>query len=175
MLDQRFAIAYAQSVPQGISVLTQWFAALQERNLQGMADVMHFPFGIFEQSEAFRVDTAADLTSHAPPSLNMNLHPERFTDHDGYMQPGAYDVFESIETLCQDPVNCAMAMPAPSGLGLHAMLDGRFPITYEESVPQGVRVLNMTTNPERFTDHDGYIKAGSYDILWGWKCCSMIR
>lgn len=110
MLDQRFPIAYSQSVPQGVSVLTQWFVALQERNLQGMADVMHFPFGIFEQSEAFRVDTAADLISHAPPSLNMNLHPERFTDHDGYMQPGAYDVFESVETLCVDPVNCAMSM-----------------------------------------------------------------
>jgi hypothetical protein len=110
MLDQRFPIAYSQSVPQGVSVLTQWFVALQQQDLKGMADVMHFPFGVFEQSEAFRVDTAADLISHAPPSLNVNPHPERFTDHDGYMQPGAYDVFESIETLCVDPVNCAMAL-----------------------------------------------------------------
>lgn len=110
MLDQRFPVAYSQSIPQGVSVLTQWFVALQQQDLKGMADVMHFPFGVFEQSEAFRVDTAADLISHAPPSLNVNPHPERFTDHDGYMQPGAYDVFESIETLCVDPVNCAMAM-----------------------------------------------------------------
>jgi hypothetical protein len=110
MLDQRFPVAYSQAVPQGVSVLTQWFVALQEQNLKGMADVMHFPFGVFESAEAFRVDTAADLVSHAPPSLNMNPHPERFTDHDGYMQPGAYDVFEGIETLCVDPVNCAMSL-----------------------------------------------------------------
>jgi hypothetical protein len=110
MLDQRFPVTYSQSVPQGISVLTQWFVALQERNPQGMADLMHFPFGVFEQSEAFRVGTAADLISHAPPSMNFNPHPERFTDHDGYMQPGAYDVFEGVETLCVDPVNCAMSM-----------------------------------------------------------------
>jgi len=110
MLDQRFPVTYSQSIPQGVSVLTQWFVALQERNPQGMADLMHFPFGIFEQSEAFRVSAAADLISHAPPSLNFNPHPERFTDHDGYMQPGAYDVFEGVETLCVDPVNCAMSM-----------------------------------------------------------------
>src|ERR1700722_16949617 len=29
----------------------------------------------------------------------------------------------------------------PSALGAHAMLDGRFPITYEESIPEGVRVF----------------------------------
>jgi hypothetical protein len=29
----------------------------------------------------------------------------------------------------------------PATLGPHAMLDGRFPITYEESIPEGVRVL----------------------------------
>src|SRR5580693_326544 len=32
MLDQRFPTTYSQSVPQGVSILTQWFVALQERN-----------------------------------------------------------------------------------------------------------------------------------------------
>ncbi len=42
-----------------------------------------FPFlECSRQSEAFRVSAAADLISHAPPSLNFNPHPERFTDHD---------------------------------------------------------------------------------------------
>src|SRR5204863_1071698 len=94
MVDQRFPVAYQTSMPQGVSCLTQFFVALSERNLKGMADVMHFPFGSFEASEAVRVDTPEQLIAHAPASMNMSLHPERFTDHDGYLKPGAYDVFE---------------------------------------------------------------------------------
>jgi hypothetical protein len=104
---------------------------------------------------------------------------------------------------------------APPGLKPNAMLDNRFPITFENSVPEATKVLigyfgaisqrdlkgvaeylhypfasyegtdpvvvqtvdeliakapasiNMTTNPERYSDHDGYIKAGSYDAIDG--------
>src|ERR1700679_2803109 len=57
MLDQRFPVAYQNSVPQAVSCVIQFFAALSERNLKGMADVMHFPFGSFEASEAVRVNS----------------------------------------------------------------------------------------------------------------------
>src|SRR5579863_4643048 len=40
------------------------------------------------------------------------------------------------------PPQAANADPqTPTQLGQHAMLDGRFPITFEDSVPQGVKVL----------------------------------
>src|SRR5262245_37693478 len=110
MLDQRFPVSYQASIPQGISILTQFFVAQSERNLKGIADLMHFPFGSFEAVDAVVVKTPEDLIAHAPASLNMNEHPERYTDHDGFLKPGAYDVLEGFEVLNFDPKVCAMSM-----------------------------------------------------------------
>jgi hypothetical protein len=35
--------------------------------------------------------------AHAPASLNMTEKPERYSDHDVHLQPGAYDVLEGLE------------------------------------------------------------------------------
>jgi len=110
MVDQRFPVTYQTSIPQGVSILTQFFVALSERNSKGIADLLHFPFGSWEAVDAVVVKTAEEFLAHAPASLNMNDHPERFTDHDGFLKPGAYDVFEGLEVLNVDPKMCAMSM-----------------------------------------------------------------
>src|SRR5271165_1320413 len=43
MVDNRFPVTYATSVPQGVSLVTQYFVALSERNPKGIADLLHFP------------------------------------------------------------------------------------------------------------------------------------
>ena len=48
--------------------------------------------------------------AHAPASMNLTEHPERLTDHDGYLQPGCYYVFDSLEILASDPVNVSLAL-----------------------------------------------------------------
>ncbi|MGA9885822.1 MAG: twin-arginine translocation signal domain-containing protein [Candidatus Acidiferrales bacterium] len=102
--DLRFPICYKDSVPSAVRVMTDYFAALGERNLKAMADLLHFPFGTFERTDAIVVQTPDDLIAHAPASLNMTEHPERFTDHDGYLQPGCYDVLDGIEIFNSNPV-----------------------------------------------------------------------
>lgn len=102
--DLRFPICYKESVPAAVGVMTQYFAALSQRDLKGMAEMLHFPFGTFERTEAVVVRSPDELMAHAPASMNMTEHPERFTDHDGYLKPGCYDVLDGIEIFNSDPV-----------------------------------------------------------------------
>lgn len=108
--DLRFPICYKDSVPAAVRVMTEYFAALGQRDLKGMAEMLHFPFGTFERTDAVVVQTADDLMVHAPASMNMSDHPERFTDHDGYLQPGTYDVLDGIEIFNSNPVAVNLSM-----------------------------------------------------------------
>jgi hypothetical protein len=102
--DLRFPMCYKESVPAAVGVMTQYFAALGQRDLEGMAEMLHFPLGTFERTEAVVVHSPEELTAHAPASMNMTEHPERFTDHDGYLKPDCYDVLDGIEIFNCNPV-----------------------------------------------------------------------
>jgi hypothetical protein len=102
--DLRFPLCYKESVPAAVGVMTQYFAALGQRDLQGIAEMLHFPFGTFEGTEAVVVHNPDELMARAPASMNMTDHPERFTDHDGYLKPGCYDVLDGIEIFNSNPV-----------------------------------------------------------------------
>lgn len=111
MLDSRFPLAWETSVPEGVRVLTQYFAALARRDLRGMAETLHFPFGTFEGTEPIVVESLEQLMDSPPPSLNVrDEDPERFTAHDGYLKPGSYDVFMGMEVVNSDPVHVGLAM-----------------------------------------------------------------
>ena len=102
--DLRFPVCYKESVPAAVGVMTQYFAALGQRDSKGMAEMLHFPFGTFERTEGLVVRSPDELMAHAPASMNMTEHPERFTDHDGYLKPGCYDVLDGIEIFNSNPV-----------------------------------------------------------------------
>jgi hypothetical protein len=110
MLDNRFPVTFSDSVPKACQVLMGYFTALSQRDLKGMADYLHFPFATFEGVEAVLVNTPEELMRRTPPSMNMNMDPERFTDHDSYMKPGCYDIFQGFEVLCMDPVIVGISM-----------------------------------------------------------------
>jgi hypothetical protein len=90
--------------------MTQYFAALGHRDLKGMAEMLHFPFGTFERTEAVVVRSPDELMAHAPASMNMTEHPERFTDHDGYLKSGCYDVLDGIEIFNSNPVAANLSL-----------------------------------------------------------------
>jgi hypothetical protein len=108
--DLRYPLCYETPTIEGVRVLTQYFAALSRRDARSMADNMHFPFGSFEGTEPVSVKTPEELLSKAPPSMNLNPNPERFTDHDSYMKAGCYDVFGGLEVFNSDPVSVNMAL-----------------------------------------------------------------
>jgi hypothetical protein len=110
MLDYRFPMTYESSVPAGVRVLTQYFAALARRDLKGMADALHFPFASYEKTNAVVVNSIDEFMAHPPASMNLTLNPERFTDHDGYLKPGCYDAFDGLEVIAADPISAAMSL-----------------------------------------------------------------
>lgn len=110
MVDNRFPVTFQTSVPQGIGILTQFFTALNQRDLREIADLLHFPFATFEGTEAVIVNSPEELLARPPASLNMTTNPERYSGHDGYLKPGAYDVLDGIEVLNFDPVLCGLSL-----------------------------------------------------------------
>lgn len=110
MLDNRYPATFSESVPRAVQVLMGYFTALTQRDLNGMAEYLHFPFGSFEGTDPVQVSTPEELLRRAPPSMNTSVNPERFTDHDGYMKAGSYDIFRSLEVLTCDPVVVGIAM-----------------------------------------------------------------
>lgn len=109
VLDLRDPVSYS-GVADATRVLMDHFKALGQRDIKGVADTLHFPYGTFEQSEAVLVKTVDDFLASPPASVNMTTNPERFTDHDGFIRRGSYDVFGGIEVFNCDRVQVNMAM-----------------------------------------------------------------
>lgn len=108
--DLRFSICYFPSVPQSARVMTRFFHALAQRDLKMMADSLQFPFASWEGTNRVVVNTPEDLIANPPPSLSTSMDPVRFTDHDGYMKRGSYDVFGGMEFITSDPIQSVLSM-----------------------------------------------------------------
>jgi len=93
---------------------------------------MHFPVASFEGAEPVVVARREDLLKSAPPSINLSERPERFTDHDGYLEPGCYDTFEGLEVLNASAicVNLALSYNRYDRTGHHLLrCDGVYCVT----------------------------------------------
>lgn len=102
--DARFPMTYETSVPAAVGVLTQHLKALSQRDLKALSKTMQYPFASYEGTDPVIIASAEELIAKAPPSMNISLNPERFTDHDSYIKDGSYDVLNGIEIFNSD--NC---------------------------------------------------------------------
>jgi len=185
MLDYRFPMTYENSIPSGVAVLMQYFAALTRRDLKGMADALHFPFASYEGTTPVVVQTVEDFIAHPPASMDLTLKPERFTDHDGYLQPDSYDVFDNLEVLASDPVNVSLALTyfryAKGGFkilrcqGIYAVTnnDGRWAIQLISTVFTPAEMMNVPFNDTAETarrlriTHDLAFNVGDHQLESG--------
>lgn len=108
--DQRYPLCFQAPVTEGVRVLMDYFTGLVKRDGKAMADAMHFPFRTIEGISSVVVKTPEELLTKAPASMNLTMNPERFTDHDGYMKPGCYDVFDRVEVLHSDPISVNLVL-----------------------------------------------------------------
>jgi hypothetical protein len=125
-LDSRFPVSFAEPVAQGLRLVTEYFTALSQRNLQALAQTLHFPFAIYEDIEPIVVQSAADLMASPPPTLNGTGRGS------SRIKAGSYDLLESINVHLYCPVGGAFSLSftryTPDGHKLLAC-DGIYSVT----------------------------------------------
>ncbi len=99
IFDHRYPLMYEESIGMGVTTLMRYFAALQRRDLKGMAAQMHFPYASIEETDVVVIDSAEDLIKNPPPSMNVKSLPK-----------GGFDLFMSVESYTSDPVRAGLTM-----------------------------------------------------------------
>ena len=103
-LDARYPVTYEVSVPEGFRVLTQWFAALNRRDLAAMARSMHFPFAIYEDIDPILLESVAQFMSTPPKSLNFTGRGK------SEVKAGSYDILDNMQVHTFSPVAVGMSL-----------------------------------------------------------------
>ena len=125
-LDSRFRVSFHDAVANGFRLVTDYFTALSERNLDGIASTLHFPFALYEDIEPVVVSSAADFRATPPPSLNAT---GKGTTR---LLAGSYDLLESMNVHLYCPIGGVVSLSftryTPDG---HKLLrcDGIYSVT----------------------------------------------
>jgi hypothetical protein len=140
--DNRFPVFYESSVPEGMRLVTEYYAALVRRDLKGMAETLHYPFLTYEGTDPVIVESADQLMSSPPPSMNVT------GKGDNLIYPGSYDILEGIELHIYNPVGAGFSLEysryRPNGdkiLTCHGLYgvtnnDGKWGIEYMSTIFQ---------------------------------------
>lgn len=103
-LDSRFPVSFAKPVTEGFRLIAEYFTALSQRDVQGIARTLHFPFAIYENIEPIVVQSQADFVAAPPPSLNATGKGE------SRILRGSYDLLESMNVHLYCPVGAAFSL-----------------------------------------------------------------
>lgn len=108
--DQRFTFTYQAPVTNGTRMVMDHMAALSRRDINAVADTLHFPFASYEGTDLYVAKTREEFVAKPPASLNMTMSPKRHSPNDGYLKPGSNDVFVGLEVMGTHPVNATIAL-----------------------------------------------------------------
>lgn len=97
-LDSRFPVSFAEPVSQGLRLVIEYFTALSQRDLAGIAKTLHFPFAIYENIEPIVVQSERDLLANPPPTMNGTGKGK------SRIAKGSYDLLESVNVHLYCPV-----------------------------------------------------------------------
>lgn len=149
-LDSRFPVSFATPVSEGFTLVTEYFTALSQRDLPGLARTLHFPFAVNEDIEPVIVQTAADLVPNPPPTLNATGRGK------SRILRGSYDLLEGINVHLYCPVGSVFSMSftryTPDGHkqllcdGVYAVTnnDGRWAIQYASTIFHETDFIGIT-------------------------------
>lgn len=127
--DSRFPVSFAEPVSEGLRLVMEYFTALNQRDIQGIADTLHFPFAINEDIEPLVFDTADQLLAEPAPTLNFT------TNGLSRVGVGSYDLLESVDVHLYCPVGGVFSLQfarynaAGHPLGVY---DGLFSVTHND-------------------------------------------
>ena len=149
-LDSRFPVSFATPVTEGFRLVTEYFTALSQRNLDALARTLHFPFAIYEDIEPIVVASAADLLKNPPPSLNF------LGKGKAKVLRGSYDLLEGVNVHLYCPVGGAFSLSftryTPNGHkqlvcdGIYSVTnnDGRWAIQLASTIVHEVDFIGVT-------------------------------
>src|SRR5262249_1139284 len=103
-LDSRFPVSFAEPIAKSFQLVTEYFTALSQRNLEAIGRTLHFPFAVTEDIEPVVVNSAADLMSAPPPTLNTTGRGR------SRIMPGSYDLLESMNVHLYCPIGTVIAL-----------------------------------------------------------------
>ena len=104
MLDARFSVYYKTSVPEAMRLLTDYFAAYNDRDLNAVAQTLHFPYATYEGNEPLVYKTAQEFVSNPPPSIFETDKPE------SQLRPGSYDIMDNLQLQTFNPINVGLEL-----------------------------------------------------------------
>ncbi len=104
MLDGRHSVYYKTSVPEAMRLLTEYFAAFNDRDMAAVARTLHFPYATYEGSEPLVYKTSADFLKNPPPSIHES------DQADSELRPGTYDIIDVLQVHTFNPVNVGLEL-----------------------------------------------------------------
>jgi len=129
-LDARFPVSYQTSVPEAMRVIIEFFQALSQRDMTGVAKTLHFPFALYEDIDPVVIKSKAELLKNPPATINVTGKGET------QVMAGSYDLLEHLELQTFSPVAAVLTMSfmryTPDGHKL-ARCDGLYVITNNDS------------------------------------------
>jgi hypothetical protein len=96
--DSRFPVSFTAAVTQGLRLVVEYFTALNQRDVAGIAKTLHFPFAIYENVEPLVYKSADEFVGNPPPSLNGTGKGK------SRIARGSYDLLESVNVHLYCPV-----------------------------------------------------------------------
>ena len=171
-LDSRFPVSFAEPVANGLRLVTEYFTALSQRDLQALSRTLHFPFAIYEDIEPIVVPSAAELIANPPPTLNGTGKGR------SRVKAGSYDLLESINVHLYCPVGGAFSLSftryTPDGHklllcdGIYSVTnnDGRWGIQLASTIVHEVDFLGVSYPDAEQADicgNQNYLAAFGYD------------
>jgi hypothetical protein len=119
-------VSFATPVSESLRLVTEYFAALNQRDVAALARTLHFPVAIYEDIEPIVVQSAADFVANPPPTLNATGRGKT------RILKGSYDLLESINVHLYCPVGAAVSLSfarfTPDGQR-HLQCDGIYSVT----------------------------------------------
>jgi hypothetical protein len=104
MLDARFSVYYKTAVPEAMRLLTDYFAAFNDRDLEAVARTLHFPYATYEGIEPMVYRNAAEFLKNPPPSIHESNGAE------SELRPGTYDIIDNLQLHTFNPVNVGLEL-----------------------------------------------------------------
>jgi hypothetical protein len=104
MLDARFPVYYRSSVPEAMRLVTEYFAAYNDRDMAAVARTRHFPYATYEGTEPLVYRSADEFLRNPPPSISESAKPE------SQLRSGSYDIMDNLQLQTFNPVNVGLEL-----------------------------------------------------------------